>query len=132
MGDQQVRPLRAFLVTLRSTARHEWACSLVLLAYVALLAVLRYHHEPYGDEADAWLMARDASVREILGIMGAAGTPSLWYFVQLPFAKLGFPFVTQGILNGAIATGAAAIFLFRAPFASARKVARIARTNSHN
>jgi hypothetical protein len=95
----------------------------LVVAHAALITWLGVHHEPWRDEADAWLMARDASVGELLRIMGAAGTPSLWYFVQLPFAKLGFPFVTQAVLNSAAGVAAAAIFLFRARLPLALRIA---------
>lgn len=85
-------------------------------AYVLLTATGRYWHEPWRDEADAWLMARDASVSEILSLASPAGTPPLWYFVQLPFAKAGFPYETQGILNLCFIWAAAALILFRSPF----------------
>jgi hypothetical protein len=86
----------------------------ILLVYAGLIGWLGLHHEPWRDEADSWLMARDASLGELFRIMGAAGTPSLWYLVQLPFAKAGLPFATQAILNGLISVAAAGVFLFRA------------------
>ncbi|HEY3500001.1 MAG TPA: hypothetical protein VGK73_35170 [Polyangiaceae bacterium] len=86
----------------------------ILIVYASLVAWLAYHHEPWRDEADAWLMARDASLGELLHIMGAAGTPSLWYFLQIPFAKLGAPFAVQAALNWLVSVVAAGLFLFHA------------------
>lgn len=90
--------------------------------YVLLTSVLVYHHEPWRDEADAWLIARDASIVEVLRIAGHSGTPGLWYFLQMPFAKAGFGYATQGILNLALMAGAALLLLTRAPLPLAAKV----------
>lgn len=100
---------------LSTDARDRWAKWLALACYALLTSVLVAHHEPWRDEADAWLIARDQSVLGVLNLASYSGTPCLWYFVQMPFAKLGLPFETQGILNLFIVLGAAALFLFRAP-----------------
>jgi hypothetical protein len=93
-----------------------WVRWVAWAAYAVLVSFVTYHHEPWCDEADAWLVARDDSLGEMLRLMGAAGTPSLWYLVQLPFAKLGLPFSVQAILHVSIAILAIGVFLFRAPF----------------
>ena len=89
---------------------------LPLLAFIAVLGFLAVSHEPWRDEADAWLMARDASLAELFHLAGNAGTPVLWYLLQMPFAKLGFPFETQKIIHLAIAAGMGAVLWLRAPF----------------
>ena len=91
----------------------------VLLAFVALLAFLALRHEAWRDEADSWLMVRDASPAELFHLSGNAGTPMLWYFVQMPFAKLGLPYETQKVVHLAIAALAGGLFWLRAPFPAA-------------
>jgi len=88
---------------------------LVLALYALFVVVLARYHEPWRDEADAWLMARDASPLDVIRIAGHSGTPCLWYFAQMPFAKAGFGFGAQAVLNVAIMVGAAAVLLFRSP-----------------
>jgi len=90
--------------------------------WVLLTGALLIHHEPWRDEADAWLMARDATVGEVLRIAGHSGTPGLWYFLQMPFAKAGAGYATQGLLNLALMAGAALLFLTRAPVPLVAKV----------
>ncbi len=82
-----------------------------------LQAVLAVAHEPWRDEADAWLVARDATPPEILGLTGAAGTPSLWYWTLLPFAKVGLPYGAMKAIQGGLAAGAASLLVLRSPFA---------------
>ncbi|MDE5564974.1 MAG: hypothetical protein K2I93_07440, partial [Oscillospiraceae bacterium] len=45
------------------TGKAEW---LALLLYVLCTAVISVFHEPFFDEAQAWQIARSASVLEIL------------------------------------------------------------------
>lgn len=82
-----------------------------------LQAVLGGAHEPWRDEADAWLVARDATPQQILGLTGAAGTPSLWYWTLLPFAKAGRPYGAMKVIQGGLAAGAASLLVLRSPFA---------------
>jgi len=86
-----------------------------------IVLLVSWHHEPWRDEADSWLLARDASLRQIIDVMPYAGTPPLWYLLLFPFAKLGFPYVTQAALNAVVMIAAAGLLLFRAPFSLAVK-----------
>jgi len=85
--------------------------SALFFAYLVVTASLALHHEPWRDEADAWLIARDASPLDVLRIAGHSGTPCLWYFAQMPLAKAGLPFGAQAALNLAFMLAAAAILL---------------------
>ncbi|HSE03244.1 MAG TPA: hypothetical protein VLK35_03725 [Methylomirabilota bacterium] len=93
-----------------------WSRALALALFVALTGTLAAHHEPWRDEADAWLMARDAGVGEVFGYAGYSGTPALWYLVQMPFAKAGAGYETQRYLHLLVAVAVAGLLLFRAPF----------------
>lgn len=95
--------------------RLERLRQVVFLVYVLAVAGLVILHEPWRDEADAWLVARDASLPELFALTGHMGTPALWYLLLAPLAKLGVPYVAMNILNGALAAGAVALVLWRAP-----------------
>lgn len=77
-----------------------------------------YYHEPWFDEAQAWLIARDASIREILSsITHYEGHPPIWFFMLMPFAKSGVPFeIGLKAVNFALVTLAMGILIFKAPF----------------
>ncbi|HYN43152.1 MAG TPA: hypothetical protein VE129_15350, partial [Thermoanaerobaculia bacterium] len=79
---------------------------LVWVIWVLLVSFLALHHEPWRDEAETWLMARDASFGEILHRTGYLGTPVLWFAILFPFAKAGLPFETQAVLHLALAAAA--------------------------
>ena len=66
---------------------------LVWLIYIVLLCWVSYHHEPWHDEAQAWLIARDDSIWHMLTVtLHWEGHPPLWFLLLMPLAKLGVPF----------------------------------------
>ena len=97
--------------------RNRLLAAWVLLGlYVAVGTILLMYHEPWRDEADAWLIARDAPLSGWMMLLARTGQPVLWDLIVLPFARTGFPYSTEGTLHLLIACGSAAIVLFRAPF----------------
>ncbi len=93
--------------------------------YGALVIVLEMHHEPWRDEADPWLLARDAGVITFFHRMGLAGTPGLWHTLLVPLARTGLPYGSQAVLHVIIAICTAAIILWKAPFPFVLRVATI-------
>jgi hypothetical protein len=87
-----------------------------MLSYMVLTATLALHHEPWRDEVDSWLMARDASLGAIVRISPDMGTPVGWYFLLKPFASLGFSFAAQQALTLVLIWTAVAILIFQSPF----------------
>lgn len=96
----------------------------VLTAYCAILAVTAYHHEPWFDEAQAWLLARDASLPDLLlKYLHREGTPGLWHLLLMAPAKLGFPYWTMHLLAALFSIAAAAMILWLSPFPPAIRIA---------
>ena len=93
----------------------------LLILYAAATLLLTLHHEPWRDEAETWLVARDLPLDQTLTWTRAAGTPFLWPALVLPFARGGAPYAAQALLNWAFMVAAAALFLFRAPFTATTK-----------
>jgi hypothetical protein len=89
----------------------------VLALYCVVLAIIAYHHEPWFDEAQAWLLARDASLPDLcLTYLRDEGTPGLWHILLMPLAKLGFPYWSMQFLAAASAILGAAMVLWLSPF----------------
>ena len=62
---------------------------LVLLIYIISISVVIVKHEPWADEAQAWLLARDSGLFELLfKRLRYEGHPGLWYLILTPFSKL--------------------------------------------
>lgn len=109
-----------------ATFREEHANSLssfaVIAAYAGLNLLAVAYHEPWLDEAQAWLIARDASLTNLLALMNYEGTPALWHLILLPFAKAGLPYLWESLVHISIATATVTVFMLRAPFRRCTKV----------
>jgi hypothetical protein len=81
-----------------------------------------FYHEPWGDEAQAWLLARDSGSR-FFQQLGYEGSPGLWHLLLFLPAKAGAPYITEQLLHLLIVNTAAAILIFRAPFSLLLKAA---------
>ncbi len=65
----------------------------VFVLYVLLLCIVSYYHEPWHDEGQAWLIARDDSIWHLITVTTHyEGHPPLWHFILMPFAQMGVPF----------------------------------------
>jgi hypothetical protein len=94
-----------------------WIRTLALALYAAAVLFGSYHHEPFSDEADPWVFARDADIAsEFRPYFSNTGHPPLWYLLLIPFARLGFGIEAMQYLNAAFAVAAAYLLLFRSPF----------------
>jgi len=63
------------------------------IVYAALLIVMYIFHEPWLDEAQSWLIARDASFHDMLFVLPKyEGHVPLWWFILSVPAKLGVPY----------------------------------------
>lgn len=111
-------PLRLFEGS-RASRRFVLA---VTAAYLLVLGFVAWHHEMWRDEADGWLFARDGQFLHIVDWTRHAGTPSLWYFVVAPLARIGLPAQSQQVLHLFIAATAMTVLLTFAPFTRLTKV----------
>ncbi len=77
------------------------------------MLVVAPEHEPWADEAQAWLLARDAPLWDLFWKYARyEGTPILWHLLLVPLAKGGLPYFTLTLLSILLATTTAAI-IFR-------------------
>lgn len=90
--------------------------------YAAWVIFVALHHEPWRDEADAWLAVRDMGPGQLFHWLGPAGTPGLWYLLIMPLAKLGLPYMAMGMLHVGLAIVVVALIAFCSPFSRPIKV----------
>ncbi|OGG04285.1 hypothetical protein A2Z33_04000 [Candidatus Gottesmanbacteria bacterium RBG_16_52_11] len=102
--------------------RKQTLLTIVFLLYIALILFGVFHHEPWRDEAHAWMMARQDSIPTIIDNAKYEGTPVLWFMMLVPFAKFGFPYQTMNFLHGVIAITFAFLLLKYGKFPSVVKV----------
>jgi hypothetical protein len=94
----------------RARASEARFASLVTLAYLAVVAWAALAHEPWRDEMEAWLVARDAaSPLGLFSNLRYEGHPVLWYVILWPLTRLGGPGLMQA---AAVALGGASTYLF--------------------
>jgi hypothetical protein len=85
------------------------------LLWLCVAAVGALHHEPWRDEADVWLAARDSSAADIFLRASHSGTPAAWYLVVMPLARAGLPYESMFVLHFIIAAISAALLLLFLP-----------------
>lgn len=97
--------------------------SIIVMSIYTLIGIrLLFIHEPWRDEAQAWLISRDLSFIGIFKQMYYEGHPCLWHLILAPFSKLGFPYFTVNIISYVITWFTALLILKKAPF---NKIAKI-------
>lgn len=106
-------PSRA--VPSRSQATFPAALGAALFA-AALIAV-GAHHEAWFDEAQAWLLARDSTLPDLLlERLHYEGSPGLWHALLWLAMQAGYPFSGLWLLSSALAVSGAFLVLRAAPF----------------
>lgn len=96
----------------------KWPEILALLVYAAAHLGMALVHEPFFDEAEAWQIARSASLKTLLlETTHYEGHPPLWHLILMPLAKAGAPYELSLTLVSLLFMGAAAFLILRyAPF----------------
>ncbi|MBR1393036.1 MAG: hypothetical protein IJ561_04300 [Ruminococcus sp.] len=91
---------------------------LVFIFYIVGVAVIGFFHEPWFDEAQAWSIARSASIKDIIfDIPHYEGHPPLWSLLLALPAKLGAPYeLSLKAVNLIICAAAVWLILYRSPF----------------
>lgn len=87
-----------------------------LAAFAMASAALAFLHEPWRDEAQAWLFARDQSLPQMLGNLHIEGHPALWFLLLWPISHLGLPYASEFVLHWALAMACGALLMLRSPF----------------
>lgn len=100
-----------------------WA---VLAVYSALTFLGALSHEMWLDEAQAWVILRDAPLSEVPRILHIEGHPPLWYAVLYPFVKLGFPAEYAPLISWLFMAAGAAVLLFKVELTQPLKYAVLA------
>jgi hypothetical protein len=104
----------------------DWRIA-IFIAFTAWLLFVGAHHEPWLDESQAWLLARDSSLYELLvERVRYEGTPGLWYLVLWVSIRLGLPFGGFYLISVTCALIGAAIILWRAPFPAPLRILLLA------
>lgn len=86
------------------------------IAYVLLLVFALHSHEPWADEAQSWLLARDSSLGKLWGsLLHYEGTPGLWQTLIHALIGVGLPYSAYGFVSAALSFAAVYLLLRYAP-----------------
>lgn len=96
-------------------------CIVLLYAIITLIISLIFH-EKWRDEAQAWMIARDLDFIGILKQMKYEGHPPLWHLILMPFAKLGFPYITESVISWLVMCVSVWLIWTRSPFKIGTKI----------
>lgn len=71
---------------------------IVIIIFSILLLIFQNYHEPWADEAQSFLIARDTNLIEMFKYMKYEGTPPLWVIIIKIFIKLGGTYSTFSLV----------------------------------
>lgn len=71
---------------------------LIIVSFIVLAIIVAGKHEPWSDEAQSFLLARDNTIGEMFKYIKYEGTPGLWIFIIKIFILLGGTYETFWIL----------------------------------
>lgn len=102
----------------KKSSRDLMCCALVSALAIILPLIEMFFHEPWYDEAQAFLIARDASLHDIFFVIPHyEGHPPLWHLLLLIPARLGLSCkLTLGIAQMITYAMAVLVLEFRSPF----------------
>ncbi len=116
MNTHTLRKTKEPLLATNPDAQQPYLQYGIFIFYILLVCYGVYTHEPWRDEAQAWLLVRDTNLHQLMGILPTEGHPPLWYFLLFPLVKSGLPYVWQNYLCAAIMIAAVYVLLFKTKF----------------
>ncbi|MBO5285221.1 MAG: hypothetical protein J6B00_05020 [Alphaproteobacteria bacterium] len=90
---------------------------LYMLLWLVLSVYMGQHHEPFADEAQGWLIARDTTFSELFfSVLRKEGHPFLWYLWLKLLLFLGLPYSKVYLASLIPQAAGVTLFLKKAPF----------------
>jgi len=114
-GSPRVQQREALAATRRLAARWpEWLC---LAFYAAVQAVMIPYHEPWADEAQAWMLARSLSPWQLVHtFLRYEGQPGLWHLFLWVLVHLHVSYAGMHWICGLLGCCGIYVLLFYSPF----------------
>src|SRR5438105_1258071 len=95
--------------------RAHWRAA-VICVYALSVVLVEILHRPWFDEAQSWLLARDASIPDLFTQrLRYEGSPGLWHLLLLAPARLGLPYRTVSVIGLLAAVTGVVILVRRSP-----------------
>ncbi len=101
---------------IRSDTR-AFALTVSFVVYNLLVGCCALRHQPWFDEAQSWLLARDLSFSDlVLHQMRYEGSPALWPALLMLLQKLGLAYSGLNLVSGLLGVIGIGLFLWWSPF----------------
>ena len=95
---------------------------IVIFFYAIITVIILLFHECGRDEAQAWLIAKNLNIIQMLKQITYEGHPVLWYLILHPFARIGFPYITTKIISWIISVVSVWFILWKSPLDKKMKI----------
>lgn len=86
---------------------------ILLLGYIAAHIILILHHEAWGDEAQAWNIAKNTSLFGLFPALCAEGHPAGWFLLIKLVQAAGLSFYNFSFLSLMLMSASAALLLWK-------------------
>ena len=83
----------------------------IFIMFLILSLVLAFFHEPWRDEAQSWLLARDLNIIDLFKQMKYEGHPCFWHLILKFFISLGLNYKYINFISCFISIISVGIFL---------------------
>ncbi len=92
------------------------------LVYIAVAFLLLFFHEPWRDELQCWVIAKEStSFFEMLHMARYEGHPSAWYTVLFFITRFTNSFLVVRLCHLLLMATVALLILFKSPFSKIQK-----------
>jgi hypothetical protein len=116
MSDHHGHPIAGMTARTIVVGGDAWKYA-ALAAYACWVLIVGAHHEHWFDEAQAWLLARDNSLFDLMAHrVRYEGSPGLWHGLLWLLIRAGLPYSGFYLVPATLAIAGAAVILWRAPF----------------
>lgn len=89
----------------------------IILCFIVLSLFVGSRHEPWADEAHAWLIARDTSFYTLFfKYLHTDGHPALWHLILKLFQSIGFKYENFYLISTLFSSIGVFVFLFKSKF----------------
>jgi len=92
------------------------------LLFAVLCALSVINHEMWRDELEAWMVAQNRSMPELIAALRMVGHPLLWYLLLAGLQRIGGTLFSMAILNGVVVAFSAFLLLRHAPLSRGRRL----------
>lgn len=90
---------------------------ILIILFVTLSIFVGMHHEPWADEAQSWLIARDSSIIQLFtNVLNTEGHPVLWYLILKFFIFIKLPYDKLYLISILFSTLGVSLFIFKSKF----------------